>query len=175
MFEHLSNEEAERIYQEHRSYVYRTAFLLTKSRSIADDITQETFIRIFSKFHTFDIRRPLKPWVYRITINVTKAFLRKHKWLSLFSFTPDNNHRGDSLESTYFKNIEEEMLWETVNNLSEKSREIIILHFYSGLTLRETSEILEIPIGTVKSRLHTSLQQLRKRTNKIIYSLLMEE
>jgi RNA polymerase sigma factor (sigma-70 family) len=73
----IDEAKAESIFKEYRDYVYRTALLMTKSRSLADDITQETFIRVLSKYDTYDHSRPFKPWVYTITMNVAKTVKNK--------------------------------------------------------------------------------------------------
>jgi RNA polymerase sigma factor (sigma-70 family) len=160
----LSESEAENLFSEYKNYVYRTALMLTKSRSLADDITQETFIRILTKYHTYDQTRPIKPWIYTITINVTRSIMRKQKWidaLSPFSQQVEDDHIN-SIEYTFMKNEEVRELWEAVKQLTLKSREILILHFYLGLTLKESASVLGIPVGTAKSRLHTALKQLRR-------------
>ncbi|NLD49411.1 MAG: RNA polymerase subunit sigma-70, partial [Clostridiaceae bacterium] len=58
----LSKEDAERIFEEYSNSIYRFALFLTKSRMMADDITQETFIQVFRKYCTFDATKPFKPW-----------------------------------------------------------------------------------------------------------------
>ncbi|BCB03958.1 RNA polymerase sigma factor [Bacillus sp. KH172YL63] len=160
----INETKAAAIFNEYRDYVYRTALLLTRSRSLADDITQETFIKILSNYDTYDPARPIKPWIYTITMNVAKTVMKKQKILKCLSFFSDDlspNHI-DSVEEVFQKETEVHELWEVVNSLSWKSKEIIILHFYSELTLKECAHVLGIPVGTAKSRLHTALKQLRK-------------
>jgi RNA polymerase sigma factor (sigma-70 family) len=161
---HINEAEAEALYSEYKNYVYRTALLLTKSRSIADDITQETFIRILTNYHTYDASRPIKPWIYTITINVTRTTMRKQKWIERFSLFTDEVQEDqiNSLEDSFLKNEEMKELWDAVRQVSLKSREVLILHFYLGFTLKESSKILKIPEGTAKSRLNTALKQLRR-------------
>lgn len=153
------------LFIEHKTYIYRTAFLLTHSESLADDIVQESFIRIFNKYHTYNHQKPLKPWIYKITVNVIRNTLRKQKWLSFVGQIPeltDSMTTEDQYNETEMK-IE---LQKEIKNLSFKSREVIILHFYNGFTLKEISEILDIPLGTCKSRLNTGLKGLRKRLDE---------
>lgn len=161
---YLNESQAEELFSEFRDYVYRTALLLTKSRSLADDITQETFIRILTKYHTYDERKPIKPWIYTITINVTRSIMRKQKWMDRLSIFTDNieDDRINSLEDIFMHNEEVREIWEAVKGLSIKSREILILHFYLGFTLRESADVLGIPEGTAKSRMNTALKQLRR-------------
>ncbi|MCA1057742.1 sigma-70 family RNA polymerase sigma factor [Rossellomorea aquimaris] len=160
----IEESKAEKIFREYRDYVYRTALLLTKSRSLADDITQETFIRLLSKYDRYDDTRPIKPWIYTITMNVAKTVTKKQRIVKCFSFFSDDiaNDQIDSVEKSFLKSDEMRELWMAVNSLSWKSKEIVVLHFYSEFTLKECSEILGIPIGTAKSRLNTALKQLRR-------------
>ncbi|MGD7022384.1 RNA polymerase sigma factor [Rossellomorea vietnamensis] len=164
MILYLNESQAEELFSEFRDYVYRTALLLTKSRSLADDITQETFIRILTKYHTYDETKPIKPWIYTITINVTRSIMRKQKWMDRLSIFTDNieDDRINSLEDIFMHNEEVREIWEAVKGLSIKSREILILHFYLGFTLRESADVLRIPEGTAKSRMNTALKQLRR-------------
>ncbi|MFD2680860.1 RNA polymerase sigma factor [Bacillus seohaeanensis] len=160
----IDEAKAELIFKEYRDYVFRTALLLTKSRSLADDITQETFIILLSKYDTYDPARPFKPWIYTITMNVAKTVMKKQKILKCFSFFSNDlaQDQINSVEGNFLKADEIQELWKIVNSLSWKSKEIIVLHFYSELTLKECSHVLGIPLGTVKSRLNTALKQLRR-------------
>ncbi len=160
----IDEQKAEILFNKYRNYVYRTALLLTKSRSLADDITQETFIRVLSNYQTYDQSRPIKPWIYTITMNVAKTVMKKQKILKYISLFSDNLTKDqiNSVEDDYLKVEEIQELWKVVNELSWKSKEIIILHFYLELTLTECSHVLGIPLGTAKSRLHTALKQLRR-------------
>lgn len=158
----INREQAEQIFTIYSPYVYKTALFLTKSEALADDITQETFIRVFKKYHTFDANKPLRPWIYKITLNTTRNMLRKQKWLTLLGFAPEKS-KGNSVEHNVLQDEQNQELWKEINRLPDKSKEIIILHFYGELKLSEAAEALGIPIGTCKSRLHTALKQLRKQ------------
>ncbi|WP_322745755.1 sigma-70 family RNA polymerase sigma factor [Paenibacillus donghaensis] len=157
----LSEEEARVLYEAHSPYVYGIALMLTRSPAIADDIMQETFLRVFQKYHTYDPSRPLRPWLYRITVNLVKSTMRKQKWL-LFQDTLPERHDGNTLEDGIVRNEGERELWEAVHALTPKRREVIILHYYAGLTLPEVASVLRIREGTCKSRLHEALKQLRQ-------------
>lgn len=162
MRKEISKEAAEMIFKEYSAYIYRTALFLTKSSVLADDITQETFLRVFFKYHMFDTAKPIQPWIYKITLNITRNMLRKQKWLKFTGEMPENACL-DLIENTVLKGEEERELWIEINKLTLKSREIIILHFYSGMKLKEISTTLGIPLGTCKSRLNSALNMLRKQ------------
>ncbi|MDQ7095705.1 sigma-70 family RNA polymerase sigma factor [Desulfosporosinus sp. PR] len=161
MGDEIVREIAEKMFNEHANFVYRTAFFLTKSTELADDITQETFIQVFRKYNTYDPSKPLQPWIYKIAVNITRNTLRKQKWLKFWGDLPENRST-EFMENYILKSEEERELWKAVTNLNLKSREIIILHFYSGLKLNEIAVCLGIPLGTCKSRLNLALNKLRK-------------
>jgi len=158
----ISKEDAELIFKEHSGYIYKVALFLTNSKELADDITQETFIQVFRKYHTYNSSKAIQPWIYKVTLNVTRNMLRKQKWLKFIGKLPEKSSLN-LVENTVLKTEEENELWREINNLSFKSREILILHFYSGMKLKEISESLGIPLGTCKSRLNTALSTLRKK------------
>lgn len=167
----LTKELAEAIFKEHSNYIFRVALFLTKSKELADDATQETFIQVFRKFETYDPSKPLQPWIYKIALNITRNMLRKQKWLKFIGEEPESG--GFNLvEHTVLKNEEENELWRQINHLGLKSREVIILHFYTGLKLKEVSDSLGISLGTCKSRLNYALNTLRKQLPKNEYDLL---
>lgn len=171
MINELSKEKAELIFKEHSTYIYRVALFLTKSNDLADDITQETFIQVFRKYYTFNSSKPIQPWIYKVALNVTRNMLRKQKWLKFIGKLPENSSLN-LVENTVLKTEEENELWKEINNLKFKSREMVILHFYSGMKLKEISDSLGIPIGTCKSRLNSALTTLRRQLPKNDFEFL---
>ncbi|GEO27978.1 RNA polymerase sigma24 factor [Alicyclobacillus acidoterrestris] len=164
MDDQLSESQARRLFEKYSAYVFKTALLLTKSRVLADDVLQETFIQVFRKYHTFDSSKPFEPWLYRITVNVAKNMMRKQKWLT---FVPEARELIDVEAPAPVEGLlnseKVDVIKTAINQLKFKSREVIVLHFFAGLTLNEISETLGIPLGTCKSRLNSALTTLRKK------------
>ena len=75
--ESITKECAEQLYNEYSVFVYKIALFLTKSRAIAEDVTQETFIQLFKKYHLYNLNKPIEPWIYKITINIPSQYLQK--------------------------------------------------------------------------------------------------
>lgn len=165
MPESIDKDRLEELFNNHSSMVYRTAYFLTKSKVLADDITQETFIRIIKKFHLFDQTKPIEPWIYRMTLNITRNMIRKQKIKKLFGINHDVLAEND-VEQSILQNEMEEQLWKEINLLPQKSMEVIVLHYYLELKLDEVADSLNIPIGTCKSRLNYALTKLRNRLSK---------
>ena len=162
MNKYITQDQAEVIFRDHSHHIYRAALFLTKSPTLADDITQDTFIQVFRKYHCYDPAKPISPWIYKIALNITRKTLRKQKWLFLTKEVPDNE--GCNLvEKVVLKNEQDEELWKEINKLTQKSQEIIVMHYYSGLKLNEIATVLGIPLGTCKSRLNAALNSLGKQ------------
>ncbi|HWP97565.1 MAG TPA: sigma-70 family RNA polymerase sigma factor [Syntrophomonadaceae bacterium] len=158
----ITQEQAEAIFREYSSYVYRVALFISRSSTMAEDITQETFLQVFRKYGSYDATRPIGPWLYKITLNITRNTLRKQKWLQLFMEIPEQKSTH-SIEEEVLKNQIDQELWQEINHLTLKSREVIVLHYYLGLKLIEIAKVLDIPLGTCKSRLHTAMNSLTKK------------
>lgn len=171
MSNEISKEKAEMIFMEQSNYIYRVALFLTKSKELADDITQETFIQVFRKYYSFNSSKPIEPWIYKVTLNITRNMLRKQKWLKFIGELPEKSS-FNLVENTVLKTEEENELWREIIDLNFKCREVVILHFYSGMKLKEISESLGIPLGTCKSRLNTALNTLRRQLPKNDFEFL---
>lgn len=158
----ISQDQAEAIFIEHYNYVYRIALFLSKSPTLAEDISQDTFLQVFLKYHSYDSTKPIAPWIYKIALNITRKTLRKKKWFHLFMEVPADEGLN-YVEDKILKDELGEELWQEINKLTLKSREVIVLHYYLGLKLNEVASTLDIPLGTCKSRLNTALNSLEKQ------------
>ena len=156
----ISKEKAEAVFREQSTYVYRVALFLTGSTALADDITQETFMQVFRQYNKFDISRPIQPWIYRITLNTTRNMLRKQSWLHYVEEVHEETDLAP-VDTELLESEEKARLWNEINKLTLKDREVIVMHFYCGMKLKDTAYILGIPVGTGKSRLNHALRVLR--------------
>lgn len=166
----ITKEEANVIFREYSPYVFKVAFLLTKSETLADDITQETFITIFKKYHTYDNTKSLKPWIYQITVNTFRNMYRKQRWLKFVGLSLEAPSAEKIVEHSVVTDETSKELGFEISKLSPKSREVIVLYYFAELKLQEISAVLNIPVGTCKSRLHRAINDLRKQlTNQESY------
>ncbi|MBV7276558.1 RNA polymerase sigma factor [Clostridium sp. PL3] len=170
MDDEILTRQVETLYREHSEYVFRIALFLTKSKVLAEDVLQETFIKVLQKYSSYDTSKSFKPWVYSIAVNTVRNMIRKNKWHSLFGVITEveDNHYVDEI---VLQSEENKELWREVTNLSLKSREVIVLHYYLGYKLTEVAEILNIPLGTCKSRLNSALNSLKKRIAKVNFNI----
>ena len=160
--EKISQERAEQLFNEFADYIFKTAYMLTQSQVLADDVTQESFIRIFRHYYTFDETKPIKPWIYKIVLNTFRELKRKQKWLIFSDSLPDQEKANIKIEEELIKKEAEKELLAFIGKLPDKNKEVVILYYFEDFSLKEISEILSIPLGTCKSRLHYAIKKLNK-------------
>jgi len=158
----ITEDEARALYTTHEARVYRFALLATRTHALAADITQETFIRAFRSYGSFDHSRPFEPWLLRIAVNVTRT-LTKRQGRLMPDALPDAASTVPSPEWAPIEAEERRALWHALATLTAHQREILVLHFYNDLALTECAQVLGIPTGTAKSRLNSALGSLRSR------------
>jgi RNA polymerase sigma-70 factor, ECF subfamily len=130
----------------------------------ARDLSQDAFIKAYLSRGRFDASRPFYPWFYRILKNHCLNFVQRgHR---NFSIDDEDQHRElPSPRPTALEELESDerarIVRLAISRLSDEHREIIVLKTYKELSYREISEILEIPMGTVMSRLYYARQALR--------------
>lgn len=154
------------LYSRHADSLYKYIYLYLRQRQNAEDILQETFVRVYTKKHQFNSdKASFKTWLHRIAHRLCIDYYRKHSKYK--EVTIDKNEH-----LLYQKNIGEEelnnllVIEHYLKDLSKTDRSILILAYYQGFTGREISQILKIPEGTVKSKLHHLLKKLNKKTKR---------
>ena len=155
----------EALYKMHQAPIYRTALAITNDRSVAEEILQDTFLRAFK--HLARVREgvSLSPWLYRIAVNLAYDWTAKHKrWLSAINNIVERFivTTVSSPERSVEEREAQELLYEAINRLEFKQRTTIVLFYLQDFSLIEISEIMECPVGTVKSRLHYARENLRR-------------
>ena len=153
------------LYEKYRDQVYKTAYLLTRNAALSDDIVQESFIRVFSKLHLYKADYSFESWLYRVVVNVYRNMARKERLIGTFlpifdtdipdsSITPDGN---------LVRSEQKDTISEIIRRLPPKLKEVIILKYFALLSQEEIAVALQIPLGTVKSRIHTGLDSIRNQ------------
>lgn len=131
-------------------------------RELAADIFQETFLRVFKKRSTFDPQRRFRPWVYQICLNLCRDHFRrqsKRKQSSLDD-TMELVDPEPQPPQQWEKQKLAERVQQAVQTLPPKQKTVFLLAHYQGLAYPEISEILDIPVGTIKSRMHHAQKKL---------------
>lgn len=163
-FEELYNRYSTRVL----NFLYR---LWSRDEDTAQDLLQDTFLRIIDKADYFDETKRFSTWLFTIASNLSKNELRRRgirrDKLRIY---------GDELSPSYESDIEQILdrkklaqgIDREINMLEPISRELLELRFREGMTVNEIAVIMDIPAGTVKSRLHHLIKRLTQKLNNYI-------
>ena len=136
-------------------------------RMLAEDLVQEAFLHALRGISSYRYPRPFKPWLYAIALNCYRDRYKRREFRQIMETIDDPQVEyavtdlGPSLEDHQEKQADLEELFIALQQLSLPQRETLLLRYSQGLSLAEIAEILEIPLGTVKSRISIGLQRLR--------------
>jgi RNA polymerase sigma-70 factor (ECF subfamily) len=147
----------ETLYLRYRDWVVSLAHRFTGDNDAALDVMQETFLYFLKKFPGFRLTANLKTFLYPAVRNLSITARRKAQRYQATEAQLEKIENTASADSTGAPSE----LHLVLAGLSEEHRETILLRFVDGLSLAEMAEAMEIPLGTVKSRLHIALQTLR--------------
>jgi len=153
------------LYSRYGRLVFNFAYKLTGTIVEAEEVTQEVFEKIWRKRNTYIIDKKITTWMLQICKNAAIDLLRRRKRTS-----PIDEYQLDFLVDDTI-NLDDEVelkstrktLMEAISNLPDEQREIIRLMYFDGLTQQEIADSLEIPLGTVKSRLKLAMSKLKNR------------
>jgi RNA polymerase sigma-70 factor (ECF subfamily) len=155
-------------------YAFLRRFL--NRQDLVEDVFQETFLQLFTSSDSFDTTRPLRPWLFTIAANKAKDALRKQQRTAAIpigtmaeaqemSFDDVLNALTSDTTMPYEKLQKSETASRVrgiIANMPENLREILILGYFHQFSYKQMAQILSIPIGTVKSRLHTAVARFGK-------------
>ncbi|WP_342434083.1 sigma-70 family RNA polymerase sigma factor [Neobacillus sp. FSL H8-0543] len=154
----------ENIMDEYGDRLTKLSYNYTKDWNLAEDIVQDVFITCYREYENIDKIVSFKAWIFRITINKCKDFLKS----SIFKKVVMNSNilrltKSSELspEMSIMKSSEEEFLSTSVLVLPIKYREVITLYYYEELSIEEISEILNINRNTIKTRLNRARMKLK--------------
>jgi len=147
----------ETLYYRYRGWVYALAVRFCGDTQEANDVLQDAFFYLFNKFPGFRLRARLKTFLYPVVKHL--ALNRKKKQAR--SVPLEDLAEEPAAEAARDAASERRSLVELVHTLPEHQREVLLLRYGDGLDLREIAAALEIPVGTVKSRLHNAVATLR--------------
>ena len=132
----------------------------------AEDILQDCFLRLHTYVHRVDTSLPLAPWLYRITVNLSYTWVtRRNKWRAPLEDFVDQlvGPAKYSPEPEAERRDEMRSMQHAIDALPFSQRVVIVLYYLNELSLQEIAEILSVPVGTIKSRLHYGRENLRRQ------------
>ena len=146
----------------HQQAVFRLSYLLLGDPDDAEDIAQETFLRAWKHLRHFDATRPLRPWLLGIASNLASNHRRSAgRYLAALTRAFRNEPASVSIEEKSSRHTQANDLWKAVRTLNISDQQIVYLRYFLELSVAETSEVLQVAEGTVKSRLSRALEKLR--------------
>lgn len=136
--------------EEYGNKLLKTCYLILRNREEAEDVVQETFIRVFSKIDTFKEKSGLYTWIYAIALNLSRDKMRvRQDMLELKDELIGNN----DLEAQVEMNIDKELLRKEIFEMNSLYREVLVLFYFEELSIKEISNLLNEREGTIKSKL----------------------
>ena len=168
-------ERFEAMVSEHLDGLFGASLRLTRNRTRAEDLLQETFLRAWRSFHTFRPGTNVRAWLYRILMNAYIDGYRKSErepevvaqedvdefYLYSKVHESEDYRRAGNPEEVLLNNLMDADVKGALESLPESFRNVVILAAIEGFSYKEIAEILGIPIGTVMSRLHRGRRQLQ--------------
>ncbi|MDF2842704.1 MAG: polymerase, sigma subunit, SigV [Herbinix sp.] len=141
---------------------YRIAYCYVQRKEGALDIVQNAICKALEKYQTLKNENAIKTWFYRILINECLQYLNKGKREVLYE--PENLKEEVYYEEAFEPKLE---IYNQVCRLPEQMKEVVILHYFEQLTLKEISQITGVNLNTVKTRLYTAIDRLKKEVGEI--------
>lgn len=147
--------------------IFNYNFKLLGQKQDAEDATQQTFIKLYKSLSGIDEEKKLSPWLYAVATNTAYDILRKRKYKVEVELNEEisENTETETADDPYYE-VERQFDTQTIQghlaNLKPIQRSIILLHYYKQFSLEEISDLLKMPIGSVKTHLHRGRKELKK-------------
>jgi RNA polymerase sigma-70 factor, ECF subfamily len=166
------NEAAAReLVQRYERPVFNLIDRLVREPAVAEELTQDTFLKVFSKLHTFDVRQRFSAWILRVAHNTTIDYLRRHRPATVsLDFRPDEDAPsvGERLPDEHAippdEAFEQHRMAIAVDaaleRLRPEYREVLVLRYQEGLDYEEIAQVIDRPLGTVKTFVHRARRML---------------
>jgi RNA polymerase sigma-70 factor (ECF subfamily) len=164
------------IVSRYKNGLYAFLRMFLNRRELVEDVFQETFLQLFNSRESFDTSRPLRPWLFTIAANKAKDALRKWQRknaIPIGTMTDSEDMSFDDMlnsvtsDSTLpYEQLQKDetalRVRRIISDMPENLREILVFAYFNRFSYKQMAEILSIPIGTVKSRLHTAVSRFSK-------------
>lgn len=151
--------------------IFNYCLRLSKDRDVATDITQDTFIKVFTNRKKIDINKNIKTWLFTVATNSVYDYFRskkRRKVVNLEEVDESVPVLVDQSETNYNKNIIISDIDKGLNNINIEYKKALILYYHQGFDYKEIAEILSIPINTVKTHISRGRAELKEQLDSYI-------
>lgn len=167
IIERIKNGESyaiDQLYNKYCTSAFRTAYLITADKFIAEDVVQETFIQSLKSLNSLKNAKSFKYWFYKIlTRTAYKHIKNKRNYVLIDKI---NDSIEPSANDTYFQDNKYDKLYDEINKLNIKLKTTIILFYFNEMSIKEIAKTMGCFEGTVKSRLYTAKKKLKQVINE---------
>jgi RNA polymerase sigma-70 factor (ECF subfamily) len=153
------------LFDRYYTQLYRTALAILHDEAAAEDVVQDCFLRLHRYAERIDTSLSLLPWLYRVTVNLSYTWVtrRQRKRISLEGLidqlmSPASQSPDQMME---IRDMQQRVR-AAVSTLPLNQKIVIVLHYQNGLSVEEIADVVECPVGTVKSRLYYARETLRR-------------
>lgn len=150
-------EAFERLYYQYRDWIYKLAWRFTGNQTDALDVLQETFTYLLGKFPGFELKSSMTTFLYPVVRHISITISSKKARIASKDYAQSDAAAVISKENASYRSE----LVVVLANLPEQQRQVLLMRFVDDMSLQEIAAALNIPVGTVKSRLHNALRILR--------------
>lgn len=157
----------------HQAQLYGYALYFLRNRDDADDVVQETFIRLWNSWHEID-QKKVKGWLMKVNHNLCIDYARRrnltiHRFSSVYSDPfldlQDESHEANP-EHAYQLSETQKLLLESLDTLPDPTKSMMLMHYFQGMKLTEISEIMDLNLNTVKVTVLRGRKQLKRMMEK---------
>ena len=161
----------------YQSRVIATAFKFVKEKQLAEDIAQEAFIKSYKSIDSFREESSFYTWVYRITVNTAKNYLvssKRRDEIMISDLSQDDSFYPEKLDVDSPQEILKaselrDLIFETLSSLGEETRTALSLREFDGLSYEQIAEVVQCPVGTVRSRIFRGREIIEEVVGKHMY------
>ena len=158
----------------YQSRVIATAYKYVKEKQLAEDIAQEAFIKSYKSLDSFREESSFYTWVYRIAVNTAKNYIvssKRREEIIMTDLSEDNNYYPEKLDIDSPQDILNaselrDLIFATLSSLGEETRTALSLREFDGLSYEQIAEIVNCPVGTVRSRIFRGREMIEEKIGK---------
>ena len=167
----------EPLMQLHQDYVYTLAMQMVKSNGIAEELTQDVFVKVFRKIDSYQEKSKFSTWLYTITYRTCLNYLEKKKIIfnmSEIASKENNNEVNDFTFKDEFENnvsqIEEkekqQIIWHAIDSIPQQQGVVIALHYLQQFSVKEIADMMNVPENTIKTHLFRGRSAIKSKLEK---------